>query len=570
MKHVTKMSALYAPTLKEDPAEADLASHKLMLRSGMIRRGAAGVYSYLPLAWRTLKKIEHIICEECDAIGAQEICLPILTAAELWHKSGRWNDYGPELMRIGDRHGREFCLGPTHEETITSLVTDELKSYKQLPMNLYQIQTKFRDEIRPRFGLMRGREFIMQDGYSFHDSQESLVETYDLYREAYSNTFERCGLDFRQVAADSGQIGGSGSIEFMALADAGEASIVSCECGYAADDEAATVGIALTLCEATSMEKVETPGVCSIEELSSFLNVPANGTVKALALVDDEGNPVVCFIPGDHDLNDCKAENLFGEYHLMSDDELAQFGLVKGSIGPVALPENIRVCADLSLENAPAWICGANEAGFHFVGAQMGSDFETPEFIDIANAQEGDLCPWCGKPLTSARGIEVGQVFQLGTKYSAAMNANYMDEAGHEHPFIMGCYGIGVSRTMSAIIEQYNDENGIIWPVSVAPFEVSVLALDTKMDECMDTASQFAQQLADAGIDVVLDDRKERPGVKFADNDLMGFPFQIILGKRGINNGVAELKIRATGEREDVALDQVVERVSQLVFEGRR
>ena len=570
MKYVTKMSALYAPTLKEDPAEADLASHKLMLRAGMIRRGAAGVYSYLPLAWRTLKKIQNIVCEECDAIGAQELLLPILTPGEFWHQSGRWNDYGPELMRITDRHDREFCLGPTHEETITALVRDELRSYKQLPVNLYQIQTKFRDEIRPRFGLMRGREFIMQDGYSFHDSKESLIETYDLYREAYSNIFTRCGLDFRQVAADSGQIGGSGSIEFMALADAGEASIVSCECGYAADDEAATAHIVLTPCNRDSMEKVSTPNVASIDELSEFLHVPANGTIKALALVDAQGNPVVCFVPGDHDLNECKAENLFGEYHLMSDEELIQFGLVKGSIGPVGLPANIRVVADICLKDASSWICGANEAGYHMVGAQMGKDFETPEFLDIVNVHAGDICPVCGKTLQSARGIEVGQVFQLGTKYSDAMGATYMDEDGNEHPFIMGCYGIGVSRTMSAIIEQHNDEQGIIWPVSVAPFEVSVIPLDSKMQECVDTASSFAAQLAERGIDVVLDDRKERPGVKFADNDLMGFPFQVIVGKRGLKNGTVELKVRETGDREDVAIADLVERVSQLVFEGRR
>ncbi|MBM6775781.1 proline--tRNA ligase [Collinsella tanakaei] len=566
-----KMSNLYAPTLKEDPAEAELASHRLLLRAGMIRKQAAGLYSYLPLAWRSLKKIEAIVRDEMDAAGAQELLMPILTDAELWRESGRWNAYGPELMRVTDRHDREFALGPTHEETVTDLITNELRSYKQLPVNLYQIQDKFRDEMRPRFGLMRGREFIMKDGYSFSATQESLQEIYDDMKQAYANICERCGLRALPVVADSGQIGGDTSVEFMALADAGEAALVYCDdCGFAADEEAATTSVEVTEGPGDgTLQKVHTPGLGTIEAVAAFFGFPENGTRKSLALIAEDGTPVVCIVPGDHELNECKAEHLFGAYHMMSDEELEANGLHKGFIGPVNLPEGIRLVVDENLRTSKKWACGANEVDYHFTGACPDRDFTVDEWADLITVHAGDPCPHCGKPLAGARGIEVSQVFQLGTKYSEAMGATFADENGEEKPFLMGCYGVGISRTLAAVVEQHNDENGIIWPTSIAPFEVSVIALDKK-GEAFDEAARLADELAAAGVEVVFDDRAERPGVKFADNDLMGFPYQLIVGKRGIKNGTVELKCRATGEREDVAIDEVVAKLAETVRSERR
>ena len=569
-KRVMKMSNLYAPTLKEDPAEAELASHRLLLRAGMIRKQAAGLYSYLPLAWRSLKKIEAIVRDEMDAAGAQELLMPILTDAELWRESGRWSAYGPELMRVTDRHDHEFALGPTHEETVTDLITNELRSYKQLPVNLYQIQDKFRDEMRPRFGLMRGREFIMKDGYSFSATQESLQEIYDDMKQAYANICERCGLRALPVVADSGQIGGDTSVEFMALADAGEAALVYCDdCGFAADEEAATTSVEVTEGPGDgTLQKVHTPGLGTIEAVAAFFGFPENGTRKSLALIAEDGTPVVCIVPGDHELNECKAEHLFGAYHMMSDEELEANGLHKGFIGPVNLPEGIRLVVDENLRTSKKWACGANEVDYHFTGACPDRDFTVDEWADLITVHAGDPCPHCGKPLAGARGIEVSQVFQLGTKYSEAMGATFADENGEEKPFLMGCYGVGISRTLAAVVEQHNDENGIIWPTSIAPFEASVIALDKK-GEAFDEAARLADELAAAGVEVVFDDRAERPGVKFADNDLMGFPYQLIVGKRGIKNGTVELKCRATGEREDVAIDEVVAKLAETVRSER-
>ncbi len=566
MTQAMKMSRLYAPTLKEDPAEAELASHKLMLRAGMIRKAASGLYSYLPLAWRTLRKIEAIVREEMDGIGAQECLLPILIPAEYWHESGRWDAYGPEMMRVTDRHGREFCLGPTHEEGFTDLIRNELKSYKQLPCTLYQIQDKFRDEMRPRFGLMRGREFIMKDAYSFSATQESLQVIYDDMKGAYARICERCGVHALPVAADSGEIGGDTSVEFMALADAGEAALVYCDdCGYAADEEAAVSTVAVSEGPGSGeLERVYTPGLGTIEAVAEFFGFPENGTRKSLALIDGEGKPVVAIIPGDHELNEIKAGKAFGSFHLMTEEELNETGLHKGFIGPVNLPEGVRLVCDESLRASKSWTCGANEVDYHFTGACPGRDFEVDVWADLVTVREGDPCPHCGRPLKGARGIEVSQVFQLGTKYSEAMGATFVGEDGKERPLIMGCYGVGVSRTLSAVIEQHNDENGIIWPVQIAPYEVSVIALDKK-GEAFDAASDLADKLAAEGIETVFDDRAERPGVKFADNDLMGFPYQIVVGKRGFKNGTAELKNRATGDREDVALDEVVAKVAALV-----
>ena len=567
-----KMSQLYAPTLKEDPADAELASHRLMLRAGMIRKQAAGLYSYLPLAWRSLRKIEDIVRDEMDAAGAQELLMPIMVDAEVWHESGRYNAYGPELMRFSDRHEREFVLGPTHEETVVDLIKNELRSYKQLPVNLYQIQDKFRDEMRPRFGLMRGREFIMKDGYSFNATQESLQETYDAMKQAYANICERCGIKALPVVADSGQIGGDTSVEFMALADAGEAALVYCDdCGYAADDEAASTRIAVTEGPGDgTLTKVHTPGLGSIADVAAFFEFPENGTRKSLALFDAEGKPVVAIVPGDHELNECKADHAFGEgWRMMTDEELEQVGLFKGFIGPVNLPEGVRLVCDVSLKDSKQWACGANEIDYHYTGACPGRDFEADAWEDLVTVVAGDPCPRCGKPLAGARGIEVSQVFQLGTKYSAAMGATFADENGVEKPFLMGCYGVGVSRTLAASVEQHHDEHGIIWPVSIAPFEVSVIPLDPGKEPCQSACDAIVEALCDAGIEVVVDDRSERPGVKFADNDLMGFPYQIVLGKRGLANGMVELKDRATGEREDVAIDEVASKVAALVIPQR-
>ena len=557
MKHWVKMSSLYAPTLKEDPAEAVLASHRLLLRAGMIRKTAAGLYSYLPLAWRSLRKIEEIIRDEMDGIGAQEILVPILTPAELWEESGRWDVYGPELMRLHDRHERKFALGPTHEETFTDLVRNELKSYKQLPVTLYQIQDKFRDEMRPRFGLMRGREFIMKDAYSFSSTQESLQECYDAEKEAYARICERTGIRALPVIADSGQIGGDTSVEFMALADAGEAALVYCDCGYAADTEAATVKVHVEEGTAGELEKVATPEVSTIEDVAKFLHVHEGATRKALALIDGDGRPVVCFVPGTHELNEVKGEHVFGDYHLMSDEELKENGLVKGFIGPKDLPAGVRAVADVSLRDSEWWLIGANEKDFHFTHAKLGRDFEIDAWVDVVTAREGDLCPTCGQPLHEARGIEVSQVFQLGTKYSEALGATFTAEDGTEQPFLMGCYGIGVSRLLAAVVEQHNDEHGIIWPVCVAPYEVEIVPLSVGDDTVWPPAKQLADAFVEAGLETVVDDRDERPGVKFADADLIGLPWQVIVGKRGVANGVAEVKNRETGERVDVALDEV-------------
>lgn len=572
-KRAMKMSRLYAPTLKEDPAEAELASHRLLLRAGMIRKEAAGLYTYLPLAWRAIRKIEDIVRDEMDSHDAQELMMPIMVDAEFWRESGRIDAYGKELVRFDDRHGREFVLGPTHEETITALVRNELRSYKQLPVNLYHIQDKFRDEFRPRYGLMRGREFIMKDAYSFSATQESLQEEYDKMKEAYANICVRCGVHALPVVADSGEIGGDTSVEFMALADAGEASLVYCDdCGFAADDEAASTKVSVTEGPGNgTLEKVETPGLGTIEAVAEFFGFPQNGTRKSLALIDSEGKPVVAIVPGDHELNECKAEHVFGKgYRMMSDEELEKFGLFKGFIGPVHLPAGIKLVCDSSLKESKSWACGANEVDYHFTGACPDRDFKVDKWADLVTVLAGDPCPHCGKPLSAARGIEVSQVFQLGTKYSEAMGATFMDEDGKEKPLIMGCYGVGVSRTLAAIVEQHNDENGIIWPVSVAPYEVSVIPLDPKKEDCAKATDRLVQELLDAGLDVVVDDRDERPGFKFADNDLMGFPYQIVIGKRGLKNGTFELKDRATGEREDISIDEAAAIVAARVREAKQ
>lgn len=567
MSEILYMSNLYVPTLKEDPADAEIASHKLLMRAGMIRKVASGIYAFLPLGMRVLQKVENIVREEMNATGAQEILMPALQPAELWLESGRWDDYGPELMRMNDRHDHGFCLGPTHEELITALVRNELRSYRQLPTTLYQIQTKYRDEIRPRFGLLRSREFIMKDAYSFHSSVESLQETYDQMSEAYGTICERCGLDYRPVEADSGQIGGKVTTEFMALADAGEAELVYCpNCDYAANTEVAECITQPLEYDVAAMEKISTPGVTTIAALAEFLGIDEAATVKALVGKDEKGQVIAVFIPGDHELNEIKIDRVFAGFQLLDDEELEATGLPKGSIGPVGAPEGIIVAADQNLEKTARWVVGANEDGFHYVGAAQGEDFKVDVWADLSTAKAGDICPNCGTPLEEARGIEVSQVFQLGDKYSKALGAVYSAEDGSDQPFIMGCYGVGITRTLAAVVEQHNDEYGIKWPASVAPAHLCIIPLTVGDDEVYPAALRLAQTLKESfpKLEIVIDDRKERPGVKFADADLIGWPTQVVVGKRGLVEGKVEVKRRATGEKFDVSFDSLADSLSFL------
>lgn len=567
MSEILYMSNLYVPTLKEDPADAEIASHKLLMRAGMIRKVASGIYAFLPLGMRVLQKVENIVREEMNATGAQEILMPALQPAELWLESGRWDDYGPELMRMNDRHDHGFCLGPTHEELITALVRNELRSYRQLPTTLYQIQTKYRDEIRPRFGLLRSREFIMKDAYSFHSSVESLQETYDQMSEAYGMICERCGLDYRPVEADSGQIGGKVTTEFMALADAGEAELVYCpNCDYAANTEVAECITQPLEYDVAAMEKISTPGVTTIAALAEFLGIDEAATVKALVGKDEKGQVIAVFIPGDHELNEIKIDRVFAGFQLLDDEELEATGLPKGSIGPVGVPESIIVAADQNLEKIARWVVGANEDGFHYVGAAQGEDFKVDVWADLSTAKAGDICPNCGTPLEEARGIEVSQVFQLGDKYSKALGAVYSAEDGSDQPFIMGCYGVGITRTLAAVVEQHNDECGIKWPASVAPAHLCIIPLTVGDDEVYPAALRLAQTLKESfpKLEIVIDDRKERPGVKFADADLIGWPTQVVVGKRGLAEGKLEVKRRATGEKFDVSFDSLADSLSFL------
>jgi prolyl-tRNA synthetase len=566
-----KMSDLYAPTLKEVPAEAEVASHRLLLRAGMMRKAAAGIYTFLPLGYRSVRKVEQIVREEMDAIGSQEMLMPIVQPAELWEQSGRWDVYGPELARLKDRQGREFCLGPTHEEIITATVRDELRSYRELPVSLYQINTKFRDEMRPRFGLLRGREFIMKDAYSFHASQESLQEHYEAMAGAYGRICDRLGLVWRPVVADSGQIGGSVTTEFMALAESGEAALVYCDCGYAANVEAAETVVPYTprSVEPRELQRVHTPAVQTIAELAAFLDVDARHTVKTMAASTPEGRLVFFCVPGDRDLNPLKAERVVAGATLLEEDDFARFGIHRGFLGPVRAPEGTLVVADRALADEAAWIVGANESDHHLVDAAPDRDFTVDVWADLVVAEPGDGCPTCGGELQAARGIEVSQVFQLGTKYSTAMKATYADESGTELPFIMGCYGVGITRSLAAVIEQHHDDQGIIWPVSVAPAEVAVLPLTVGDDVVAPAATRLWTELAAAGVETVLDDRDERAGVKFADADLIGWPYQLVVGKKGVAEGTVEIKDRATGERRSVALDAAVAELVTLVNSAR-
>lgn len=554
-----RVSKMFAPTLREVPAEAEVVSHQLMLRAGFLRKSAGGMYNYLPLAWRVLKKIENIVREEMDASGAQELLMPIVQPAEIWQESGRWGVYGEEMFRLKDRHNREFCLGPTHEEMVTSLIRGDVRSYRQLPMNVYQIQNKFRDERRPRFGLMRGREFIMKDAYSFDRDEAGLDVSYKLMYDAYTRIFTRCGLTFRPVEADSGAIGGSGSHEFMVIADSGEAEIVYCnECDYAANVEKAEMHvIEAPEEEAKAVEEVKTPDCKTIADVCAYLNLPVDKSVKAVAFNSEKGL-ILCFVRGDHEVNEIKVINTVGvnEVEMAEESLLAAAGTVGGYMGPVGIdPEKTIVVVDSTVMKMHNICCGANKEGYHLLNVNPGRDF-TPTYVaDIRLIQEGDPCPHCGGKVSKARGIEVGQVFKLFTKYSEAMHATFLDENGKEKPMVMGCYGVGVSRTMAAAIEQNNDKDGMIWPVAIAPYEVLVVPVNTKDEVSTQKAEAIYEELKKAGVEAVIDDRNERPGVKFKDADLIGYPLRVVVGPKTLAEGKLEVKVRRTGEVQMLPID---------------
>lgn len=559
-----RASNMFAPTLREVPAEAELASHKLMLRAGMIRKAASGVYTYLPLAWRSIRKIEEIIRQEMDAKGGQELLMPAVQPAEIWQESGRWGVYGAELWRVKDRNGRDFCLGPTHEEMISVLVRGEVRSYKQLPLLLYQIQTKYRDERRPRFGLMRSREFIMKDLYSFDVDEAGLSHSYDLMYDAYSRVFSRCGLDFRPVEADSGAIGGKGSHEFMALAEAGESAILYCDsCDWAATDEiAGREPLPVAPEEMLAMEKVDTPDCGTVEDVAKFLQVPADRIVKTMYYRADQ-ELVIVLVRGDRRINEIKLQGLLGcnELALAENAEIERAGIAGskvGYLGPVGV-EGVRILADAEVPLMYNVIVGANDGEKHLlnVNYQRG-DFRIDQVADLRYLEEGEQCPHCHGHLQIARGIEVGQIFKLHTKYSDALAVNYTGEDGQERPMVMGCYGIGVGRTLAAVIEQSHDEDGIIWPMAVAPWQVVIVPVNDREQELVDCANRLYEEMCRAGIEVVLDDRQERAGVKFKDADLIGYPVRITIGAKALSRGNVEVKLRRSGEMQEIAVDEVV------------
>lgn len=563
-----KQSKTFIPTLREVPADAEVKSHKQLLRAGFIRQNTSGVYSYLPLAKRVLTKIETIIREEMEAINSIELLMPSLQSAELWQESGRWEKYGPELMRLKDRHDRDFALGPTHEEVITTLVRDEIKSYKKLPLTLYQIQTKFRDEKRPRFGLLRGREFIMKDAYSFHASRESLDETYeDMYR-AYSNIFSRLGLNYRAVIADAGSIGGKGTHEFMVLSEIGEDTIAYSDTSdYAANIEMAEVIVDYQPSDEAlkDVEKVATPEQKTIEDVSAFLKVEPANVIKSLVF-DVDGELVVVLSRGDHEINDIKLKNALdaGSVELASEAAIQELlGCGVGSIGPVKLPVDVKVVADHAIKSIRNGIAGANEDGFHLVNVNPERDFAVNDYLDIRFIQEGDPSPDGQGNIKFAEGIEVGHIFKLGTTYSAKMNGTFLDEQGKAQPFIMGCYGIGVSRILAAVAEHFQDDNGFTWPTQLAPYDIHVVPVNTKDEAQVSLAEELYGLLKSYRYDVLLDDRPERAGVKFADADLIGLPVRVTVGKKA-TEGIVEVKFRQTGETFEWKKEEVIDRLNEF------
>ena len=563
---------LYAPTLREMPADAELISHKLMLRGGMIRKSANGMYTFLPLGWRVIKKIEAIIREEMDKAGGQEIMMPILQPSELWEESGRWAAYGKEMMRVKDRHDHSYSLGPTHEEMMTALVRNEVRSYKQLPLMLYQIQDKFRDERRPRFGLMRSREFIMKDLYSFDKDVDGMNISYDKMYKAYQNIFTRMGLTFRPVEADNGAIGGGHSHEFTALTEAGESVIACCsKCDFAASDEKAELKAIVAADEVEEeLKKVSTPDAHTIDLLVKYLNIPIEKTIKAVAYQTATDELVLVFVRGDHDVNEAKVLHFLEnarELRMADEEAITNAGGCPGFMSPIGIKKGTKILVDLTAMEMKNAVSGANEVDTHYTGVNPKRDFKDVIVADIRMVKEGDPCPRCGAPLSLTRGIEVGQVFTLGEKYSASMNATFLDENGKEKPLVMGSYGIGVGRTMAAIIEQLHDDNGIIWPVSVAPFEVAVVPVNAKNAEQLKTAENIYKELKAKHIDVLLDDRIERAGVKFKDADLIGYPLRITVGPKAVEEGIVEIKIRKNGEIKLLKQDKYVDEIINLLKE---
>jgi prolyl-tRNA synthetase len=568
-----RVSRLLLPTLKEDPSEAEVASHRLLVRAGMIRQVARGIYDFLPLGLRVVQKVERIVREELNRAGCQEVLLPIVSPAELWQESGRWDFYGRELLRIKDRHDREFCLGPTHEEVMVDLVRRDVRSYRELPLNLYQIQTKFRDEIRPRFGLMRGREFVMKDGYSFHADPEDCHREYHNMYGAYSRIFARCGLDFRAVEADTGNIGGNLSHEFQVLADSGEDTIVSCNsCEYAANVEKAEMRPASgEVYEAAELAKVDTPQVRTIEEVSAFLGLAAERFIKTLLFIADETDGVAALVRGDDQVSETKLKALLGAgtLRMAEPEEIEKLtGGPQGFSGPVGL--SIPVWADHRLAGCRGMVTGANAADTHLTGVEQERDFADARFADLRAAVGGDACARCQDGVfTIHRGIEVGHIFYLGRKYSEALGCSFLDADGNDRIMEMGTYGIGVTRTMAAAIEQNHDDKGICWPMAIAPFEVIVVPVKWTDDASREAAETIYAELTAAGVEVLLDDRDERAGVKFNDADLVGIPLRITIGPRALAEGNVELKGRREAEASAVALGEVVETVAARVRAGR-
>ena len=576
-----RMSKLLAPTLRENPAEAEVVSHQLLVRAGYIRRLANGVYNYLPLMWRVLRKVEQIVREEMDRAGAQELLMPILQPAEVWQSSGRWDVYGDLMMRVKDRHGREYGLAPTAEEVITDIATREVRSYRQLPVNLYQIQTKYRDEIRPRFGLLRGREFIMKDAYSFHSNQESMDAEYENMAQTYTRIFERCGLETRMVRSDSGAIGGSVSHEYMVLTriaegeqESGENDVFYCDrCDYAANVERAEsiLSVSKEVSSYSKTEIVETPGAISLEIMHREFKMHPELILKSLIYIADEKTPVMALIRGDYDIEEVKLQNavVANEIRMATAEEVDRLtgGSAKGFIGPVGLPDghSIKIVADPSVQSLTNFFVAVNQVDKHLVNANWGVDVSMPStIVDIRRARIGDQCPECEGNLAMTRGIEVGNIFQLGTKYSSSMNATYTDEDGTEKPFIMGCYGIGVTRTAAAAIERFHDKFGIIWPMAIAPYQAVVVPVNVQDETQMRLGLDLYDQLRSAGVETVLDDRDERAGVKFKDADLIGFPIRITAGKKAAE-GLLEVKLRDQTEAKDIPAADMLAYVQQQI-----
>jgi prolyl-tRNA synthetase len=567
-----RWSEFFLPTVKETPSEAEILSHKLMLRAGLIRKLSAGIYTLLPLGLKVSKKVENIVREEMDRAGGLEILMPILSPAELWQESGRWDVYGKELMRVKDRHDRFFALGPTHEEVVTDIVRKDVRSYRQLPLMLYQIQTKFRDEVRPRFGVVRAREFIMKDAYSFHRDEASLQQTYDKMFEAYTRIFRRCGLKFGPVEADSGAIGGDVTHEFMVFAETGESQVFACECGFAATVERADGEPKAYEADKTPkpLEKASTPGMKTVEEVTQFLGKEPWELLKTI-IYNSDGGYVAVLMRGDREINEAKLLKVLGAVNLaMATPEEIQAvtGGPLGFSGPVGL-KGIRIIADRTILGMTNVVVGANEADTHLVNANPARDFEVSETHDLVLAIEGDKCRRCGRPLATWRGIEVGQIFKLGTKYSSKLKAHFLDEHGNEQPFVMGCYGIGITRTVAAAVEQHNDKDGIAWPVTIAPFEVHVLPTNVSDQDLKDTAEGLYAALSGRGIETLIDDRDERPGTKFKDADLVGVPFRITVGEKAAKEGKVEIRVRKTGETLKVTRESAADTAAKMVGEAK-